>query len=111
MRSIGSADLRTQIRKIEVRQQHQLLAFVREDISRQDRGGFDIDLVIQEVMRRSGRVRRAVSPAKHLESANREALRKAREQMLKAIPTYTSAELAEACDSSNINPSQWNSRD
>jgi hypothetical protein len=107
VRSIGSADLRTQIHEIEARKQHQLLAFVREDISSQDRSGSDIDLVVQEVMRRRRRVRIAVSAPKHLESANREALRKVREQMLKMVPTYTSADLAAACDSSSINPSQF----
>ncbi len=106
VRSVGSADLLIQIRKIEVGKQHELLAFVREDLSSQDRGGFDIDLVIQEVMRRP----RGIvfeSDAEHAESANRENLRRAREKMLAAVPTYTSAELAAVCDSSNINPSQF----
>jgi hypothetical protein len=53
------------------------------------------------------RVRPPEPSPERLEFENRDALRNTREQMLERIETYTSAQLAFACDSVNVNPSQF----
>ena len=106
VRSIDSHALRIQILKPEVRKHLELLTFVREDLSGEALSPSSIDSVIVEVMT-PRRARRQESSAEQLESDNRDALRKTREEMLDRVETYTSAQLASACDSLNVNPSQF----
>jgi hypothetical protein len=108
VRSIDSSTLRIQIFKPEVQKQHELLAFVREDLSSEplSSSSIDIDSVVEEMMK-PRRIRVTQPSSEQLESENLDALRKAREQMLGRIEMYTSAQIAAACDSVNVNPSQF----
>ena len=106
VRSIDSTALRIQIFKPEVRRHHQLLAFVREELSGEALPTSSIDSVIVEVMK-PRQIRSTEPSTEQLESENYDALRRVREQMLERIETYTSAQLAVRCDSVNVNPSQF----
>jgi hypothetical protein len=105
IRSIDSTSLRAHILEIKVSRQPELLAFVREDVS-ETFPASNIDSVIAEVMK-PRRVRRREPSLEELEAGNRDALRRVREEMLERVATYASAQLASACDSVNVNPSQF----
>jgi hypothetical protein len=106
VRSIDSYTLRIQILKPEVRKRFELLTFVREDISGEALSPSSIDCMIVEVMK-PPRARRQEMSSEQLESDNRDGLRRTREAMLERIETYNSTQLASACDSLNVNPSQF----
>jgi hypothetical protein len=106
VRSVDSSTLRIQIFKPEVRRHQELLAFVREELSGEMFLTTKFDALIEEAMK-PRRVRSPDPSTEQLEAENHAALRKAREQMLERVETYTSAQLAAGCDSVNVNPSQF----
>jgi hypothetical protein len=104
--SISSTDIRARLSEFRSHYsatRFHLLAFVREGVlADKATSSFLIEAIKPRRLRFT-----AQSAEESSETANRDALRNAREKMLERIDTYTSAELASACDSANVNPSQY----
>jgi hypothetical protein len=106
VRLIDSSALRIQIFDPDVRMQQEVLAFLREDPSAEMPWTINYDAVIEEMLQ-PRRIRSTELSTEQLETENHDALRRAREQLLERVETYTSAQLAAGCESVNVNPSQF----
>jgi hypothetical protein len=104
IRSMDSNALKQQVVRHHARIHDVLLAFVREGVLSETRSV--IDSVIAEAMT-PRRMRAPVAQSEKLESANRQALHVARENMLNRVKAFSSEELASALDSTSPNASQF----